>query len=91
MMMNCSIIENYLELNSHEGNTTILKRTRASTRKFADENKVEFKRIETRKNAKVAVYELNGRKHEIKIKQEATFEKITEVSCSFDCKGKLIQ
>lgn len=84
-MLSSSTIADYIEQHKLLPNSESIRRTRASTRKFSEENKVEFKRIENKKNVKNLTYELNGRTHEIKIEQTGT-EEIAGISCN-ECEG----
>lgn len=79
--MNSLLIERYIEIHDLKENTTTLKRTRASTRKSIDDNKVEFRKVEKKNDVTVAVYDLNGDKHEIKIEQKENTENILDISC----------
>jgi coenzyme F420-reducing hydrogenase beta subunit len=86
-MITKQVIQDYLETFPVQETSKTLKRTRASTRKFVEENKVEFKRIESITSGKIAFYELNGREHEIKVREDEEIERIIEISCS-ECKGE---
>jgi hypothetical protein len=86
-MLTKPLINEYLEAIPVEESTKSLKRTRASTRKFVEQNKIIFKKILTKNDVQIAFYELNGRKHQIKVRKEEEIEKIIEISCN-ECKGK---
>lgn len=64
---------------------SVFKRTRSSTRKFLEKNKISLDEIKTVDEKKIFFFRLNGRKHEIVV--ELVEEEIIAVSCA-DCSGE---
>lgn len=63
----------------------ILRRTRASTNKFYEDNKLELIKSKKENELQIFVYELNKKHYEVKVLPD---EEIVDVSCQ-DCKGNL--
>ena len=79
-MFNEGMIASYLELQEFQH---VLRKTRGSTNKLLEENKLEFKNVEIKEDFHFAVFKVNGRSHEIKLLPD---DEIVDVSCP-DCKG----
>lgn len=82
-MLNSTIIAGYLELQDFPEETKVMKRTRATTRKFIEDHKADLKNISIKIDHQIAFYELNGKKHQVKLQDET----IVSVSCD-DCSGE---
>lgn len=84
-MIDSMMASDYLNIHDDSKATSALRRTRASTKKFMEAQKIELKSIESGHDFHNATYTLDGREHQIKVNDGS----IQEVSCS-ECRGRLI-
>lgn len=84
-MIKSSMISEYLEIHDVKKTTSVMRRTRASTKQFIDDYHVELRKIEGKRDFEIAIYSLNGKEHEVKVQQD----EILDVSCG-DCLGKIL-
>lgn len=82
-MISSSIIASYIQLQDDTESSTVLRRTRASTRKSINEYKAELKSVNTKKETTIVAYILDSRDLEIKVEDD----EIIDMSCS-DCLGR---